>query len=617
MAGAENQTSRTFGAVFIILALLLALWTQLTPLGASPDESAHFIKSAAVIRGELKGDDVPAWLLSIDGWAFDAQSGVAEILVVNNGELVHRAVPDVLRADVSETLGIDSNQPIGFSIHVVSDTPLTKSSIFARLNSNEVVTLKIDPERNILTSPTGESVLGSRSAVAAKLTSLVEDSHINGRMEYSHWATYVDIPRRFDAARGVQACFVAQATKAACGLNMKDIDLTIEISERPLTTMGRYTPLIYLIPGLGTLAGPTNFSWYLARLSSATFGALLLGLAIMVARQRRGSQLPLLIAIAPAVVFLNSVVSPNGIEIASAIALWVTLPGMLEATSHNKWEAWCFGLGGIGLILARPLGMVLYLLVVTICVVASAAIGNFFRFVKQQRAVTALHALLLIFSTWWYVFIYDASVNPRRTDYLNIQRPTLSEQIIHSAFNNVTRALHEAIGDVGSLEVGIPSLALTVQIMMFAWVISHGWRESVRAVRRALVGLTLVTIALVIATDVNYMRILGGYGIQGRHITPLLVGLPLLAARKLMFNNTSQVTLVAVWGVTQFLAGFTALRRYSVGMIGDNFFEMFYFPLWKPPLLIVPTLTLLAIMVVTISYGALCLERQRTASSKE
>lgn len=617
MASAKNHTHRTFGAVFVILALLLALWTQLSPLGAAPDEALHFIKSAAVVRGELKGDDVPTWLLSIAGWAFDAQSGVKEILVVNNDELVRRAVPDVPRADVTEALGIDSSLPIGFSIHVVSNEPLTESLMFARLNSNEVVTLKIDPEKNILTSPSGENVLGRRSVVSAELASLVEDSHIEGRMEYSHWATYVDVPRRFDAARGVQACFVGQATKAACGLNMNDIDLTIEISERPLTTMGRYAPLIYLIPGLGTLAGPTNFSWYLARLSSATIGALLLGLAIMVARQRSGSQLPLLVALAPAVVFLNSVVNPNGIEIASAIALWVTLPRMLEAASHNKWEAWCFGLGGIGLILARPLGMVLYVLVMTVCVVASAAVGNFFRFVKQQRALAALHALLLIFSTWWYVFIYDASVNPRRTDYLNIQRPTLSEQISHSALNNVTRALHEAIGDVGSLEVGIPSLALTVQIMMFAWVISLGWRASVRATRNALVGLSLVTIALVIATDVNYMRILGHYGVQGRHITPLLVGLPLLAARKLVFNKTSQVTLVAIWGVTQFLAGYTALRRYSVGMIGDNFFEMFYFPLWKPPLRIVPTLTLLAIMVVIISCGALWLERQRTESVKE
>ena len=42
-------------ATFVVLVLLTGLWSLATPLMASPDEPAHTVKAAAVVRGELYG----------------------------------------------------------------------------------------------------------------------------------------------------------------------------------------------------------------------------------------------------------------------------------------------------------------------------------------------------------------------------------------------------------------------------------------------------------------------------------------------------------------------------------------------------------------------------------
>ena len=74
-----------FGATSLVAMVLFALWAQLTPLGSAPDEASHLVKSAAVIRGQPKGEEIPGWRLSIDGWAYESTSGVADIVVIADG----------------------------------------------------------------------------------------------------------------------------------------------------------------------------------------------------------------------------------------------------------------------------------------------------------------------------------------------------------------------------------------------------------------------------------------------------------------------------------------------------------------------------------------------------
>ncbi len=69
---------RTFITAFIVLGMLSSLWALASPLMSSPDEPAHTIKAAAVVRGQLQGKNgaaqgertvvtVPAYIASVEG----------------------------------------------------------------------------------------------------------------------------------------------------------------------------------------------------------------------------------------------------------------------------------------------------------------------------------------------------------------------------------------------------------------------------------------------------------------------------------------------------------------------------------------------------------------------
>ena len=71
-----------FFTAWIALSLMSIAWAFASPLGSGPDEPAHLIKAASVVRGELVGPqgdtgnivDVPAavaWTATQDCYRFD------------------------------------------------------------------------------------------------------------------------------------------------------------------------------------------------------------------------------------------------------------------------------------------------------------------------------------------------------------------------------------------------------------------------------------------------------------------------------------------------------------------------------------------------------------------
>ena len=80
----------------------------------------------------------------------------------------------------------------------------------------------------------------------------------------------------------------------------------------------------------------------------------------------------------------------------------------------------------------------------------------------------------------------------------------------------------------------------------------------------------------------NFYAMFGWFGAQGRHITPILVGVPLLAVAQSSFGTRFHIAVVAGWSVVMVWAGLGALRRYTVGVNGDNEFSMFTERTWNP-----------------------------------
>lgn len=602
----RSRSLRAFACFGGAILAMMTLWSQLTPLGAGPDEPSSLIKSAAVIRGQFKGDDVEMWLLSIDGWAYDSDSGVAKVIVTGDGDVIGEQVPDASRADVSSVLKIPSDAKVVFSISVLLTKPLTSYSVYVLLNDGSLTTIPLNEVNNVVEKPViSRSIDGRTPKQSPSTKGFIEESHVEGRLENSYWSTYVDVDNQWVAAQTTPLCFIAQASQPACEAPIEDLNVG---SARVYTQMGRYTPLAFVISGIGTLAGANDLAYRLARLMVALSSAAMLGLAAACLAKRRVSLLPLLVAITPGVIFMSSVVNPSATEICAALTLWAVLPGFLTAGDRSRLEAATVAVAGLALIVARPIGMVQYLLVVGIVIVATGSTRRIVQILKENKMVASLHLVGGLFATWWYLFVFNASVDSKLAEYLPA-KVALGEQLLH-ALGDVPRIINESIGNFGWLETPTPQPIALAILLMTAALIAAGWRSITESAKLALLLLAVACVLLVVAQDLNYYNILRNYGSQGRHVTPLLSGLPLLGARYLKISPRATLAVVGVWGIAIVVCGLSALRRYAVGVNGDNYFEMFSNPAWRPPLGINGTIVLLVISAAAVAAATLVIEKQ-------
>lgn len=133
------------------------------------------------------------------------------------------------------------------------------------------------------------------------------------------------------------------------------------------TAAGSYHPLYYLV--VGTVAAPYDgtTALYVMRATSALLCLLMLGAAAWAAH-RRGSwgRAGVVLALTPVVGYTSIVVAPNGLEIAAAVALWVSLLALGDADPPvgERSLFWLAVVAASVLTTLRLLGPVFVLLVV-------------------------------------------------------------------------------------------------------------------------------------------------------------------------------------------------------------------------------------------------------------
>jgi hypothetical protein len=601
----ESVHSIRFGLLFgIAIFACMLVWSQLVPLGAGPDEPSNFIKSAALIRGEFIGKDVDRWLLTVDGWAYDSESGIRRIIVSVNGQIAGDGVPTEGREDVAASFSIDVETLVGFSIRVrlPNDDPRSYA-VYAELNDGTLVILETAAGENVVSSPLLTTTVDGRLPhISTSTHGSVDQSRVTSDLNLSYWSTEVNIDPQFGVAHQIPWCFVPYADKPACNTPIEDQP----IDHPAWTGMGRYPPGGFVISGIGTLAGPNDFGFRLSRTMIAGASALVLTLAFVCLKRRSLSVLPMLIAITPGVIFISSVISPSGLEICAAVALWASLPSFISATDVHRLEAVTMALSGVVLIAGRPLGVVLYAVVAGIVVIASGLVREMRTHVRKHFVVYGLHSIAALFMIWWYLFIFNSVVDPKMT--AGLPKISIAAQLLH-AVGDIPRVIDESIGNYGWLDTPTPRPIALVIFATTVTVVAVGWRGLTQSAKRAIGLLGVACVGLIIAEDLNYYRILRGFGVQGRHLTPLIVGIPIIGARYLRISDRSKWVTVAIWGGVIVGSGMAALRRYSVGVIGDNALDMFSHPVWSPPLGINWSIALL--IVTSIGVGVVVMSAEK------
>jgi len=595
-------------AIFFGVAVFscMLVWSQLIPLGAGPDEPSNFVRAAALVRGEFTGESVDTWVLSVDGWAYDGESGIRRVIATADGLVVGEAVPSRAREDVASHLSIDAETPVGFFIRarLPSKDPRTYA-VYAELTDGRLVILNVGSRKNVATTPSlTTSVDGKLPSVLKSTSGYVEQSQVKATLEFAYWTTKVDIDPQFGVALQIPWCYAPVAAHPACNKPIEDLAI---IDDPPWTNMGRYPPGGFAVAGIGTLAGPNDFAFRLSRAMNAGACAMLLALAFACLRRRSLSVLPMLIALTPGVLFISSMISPSGLEICAAVVLWTVLPSFLTATDVHRTEAVSVALAGLFLIISRPLGGALYGTVLVTVVIASGSMKRLWAHVREQKFVYGLHSIAAVFAALWYVFIFNAAVDPEMT--AGMRKMGIGAQLLHG-IGDIPRVIEESIGNYGWLDTPTPRpLALVIFSATVALVVM-GWQSLAERAKGAICFLGFASAVLVIAEDFQYYDILRYFGAQGRHISPLFVGIPILGARYLRVTNRTKWVLVTIWVGVFVGSGLGALRRYSVGVVGDNALTMFRHPVWTPPWGIAWTIMLLILTAASVGYVVISSERE-------
>jgi lipoprotein signal peptidase len=252
--------------------------------------------------------------------------------------------------------------------------------------------------------------------------------------------------------------------------------------------------------------------------------------------------------------------------------------------------------GGIAVIGSRPIGFVVYGIIV---VIAALANGRPWAMLKNHHRSFAAHTVAIFAMIVWYFVVYDAQSSSSLV--AGTDGMSLSRQITHG-IESIPRMIDESFGNFGWLDTPMPRLALYLLVGLVAAGMSMGLRGANSRTLGAI-ALALVTVgAMVVVIDVNYYGLFRVFGVQGRHVAPIMVGAILIATSRLSSHTPRDRVFAVSWALLVGWSSWGALRRYTVGIRPDNVFDMFSTPQWTPMLGLWPSLVLLMTAPLVVAF---------------
>ncbi|MCU1514591.1 MAG: hypothetical protein JWO10_1681 [Microbacteriaceae bacterium] len=372
------------------------------------------------------------------------------------------------------------------------------------------------------------------------------------------------------------------------------------------TQVSSYDPIYYYLVGWPSLLLNGNAGIYAMRIVSGLLTAIFLAWAVqcaIVARKTRWMPLAVAFTVSPVVLFLSGAINPNGVEIASAVALWVGLLRLLDAHRDRPLRdpavrgglpvpyLWVVvTLSAAILANARALGPLWVLIVVLLCllVVGLRSIANVFRTRGSYPWIAVIIAAGL-FSVLWTRLGGSLAGQAEKGD-----APLVGASFLQGfAFVAKTTPgyIREAIGVFGWIDTDIPGEYIWLAVAAVAIILTLAAAGTTR--RGAWLMAIMIAAALLVPALVQ------GYSVrqtgviwQGRYGLFLYLGVIIVAGWLLSRSIGARLAFVA-WRVTFVGAGLLwvfgsgaflfVLVRYVIGFDAP-LQRMFLAPAWQPPL---------------------------------
>jgi hypothetical protein len=335
-----------------------------------------------------------------------------------------------------------------------------------------------------------------------------------------------------------------------------------------VTPVGTYPPLPYLLPAVA-LNAADDPAWgnRLARLAG-----LLPAFVLLLAAALAVGVLGPLVAVTPMVVYCAATMNGSGLEIAAGVALAAALLRATRPGEEAPRAVWALAaIAGAVLALSRSTGPAWVLAIVAL---AAARWWAVVRPLPRSRApllaAGAVLAAIVANRVWEHFYGADATlslVDPRGAT--------------RAGFEQWGRAVEELVGGFGYLEANVPLGLAVLWAAGVAVLLAIAARQSSTRERFVLAAALAAAVLGPVALYVVLIRHTG-FGLQGRHVLPALVAVPLLAAE--LVRRRPAWLLPAAGGAAALVhlgAWWAYARRSAVGVDGPLFFLAD--AQWTPP----------------------------------
>ncbi len=432
-------------------------------------------------------------------------------------------------------------------------------------------------------------------------------------------AESVRVPTLFEHVVHLPECFAFRSDVTARCVPDPPRDYT-----RPTTTSSTavsYNPTYYVLVGVPSLVPTGLWTLYAMRLVSAALCAVALAWAVAQALSVRGGRwvaLGTLLAVTPMVAFLGSTINPAALEIAVALALWVSLSVVIRDPDRTRLGRRMAAIAVLAAVFVNLRGLSpLFLAIIVLACVASAPWALSLRVLRTRSTwrwlgvVAVASVLALAWTRGAGSLETDGAVNHPTLDFRTAALWSLGDT---SAY------LENMIGEFGWVDTDLPLwllmlVALTTGTCVLLGLALAGTRQ--RVVMLVLATLIVVLPVVIHASQALYLGIIW----QGRYFLPAAVGMPVLAAlagaaplaRAHRFRRRVVVVLGGAWVLSGVVAFGANLHRYAQGT-DVGLLEAAPDP-WSPP---VPAVLLGAVLVAgLVALVGMCLPRAQDEAADE
>jgi MFS family permease len=377
------------------------------------------------------------------------------------------------------------------------------------------------------------------------------------------------------------------------------------------TSAGGYDPSFYFV--VGTVAKPFSGAAadYAMRAATALICALLLAVGVGVmtfAGTGRWTNLGVLAAITPEVLFSGAIPSPNGVEMGVALVLWAALLAAVRHGDDVRLQRRLLvvaGIAAVPLTFIRLLGPMWVVLIVGAVVVTIGWRQAWAVVRRHRRVVSVIAGATIAGVCWWAAWQVIAShatgVQPdvdRKKWILAFNLPVYTMQMVGAfPFRDEPAPL------------GIYPLVFFVILLM----LGAAWRRGATArVRRAVFWIGITSLLVPIVLSLVFMPSAGAIW-QGRYEIPFVIGvLPLcgLVLDDVGFAPNEGRRLIGLSCL--FLVVAQVASVYHVEQLELNRVESYTDPAWWHP----PGVVLAVLMLVACAAASPLL-RDRTPARVE